>query len=353
MGEQQFIAVWVKMAKAVKLADIAAKVNVSTVTVSKALSGQKGVSETVREQIIQIANEMGYKQPSVYRKEAENRAKQKSYNIGVLIAEYYLGKYESFYSQMYQKFAANAGNNGSFCMLEIITSDAEREVQKPMMISERRVDGIVLIGRVSDEYLKMIVDSEIPVVFMDFYTSDTTLDFVISDSFYGAYQMTNYLLDKGHKDIAFVGTIGATPSITDRYMGYAKSMTERNIELRKEWIINDRDEKVKVLKEECIKLPENMPTAFVCNSDQTAGILIKILTEKGYRVPEDISVVGFDNFLPPGICNVRITSYEVDMKEMAKRTLKILQHKISGEKYKQGILVVGGHLVEKDSVKNI
>lgn len=341
------------MSKSVKLADIAARVNVSAVTVSKALSGQKGVSETVREQIIEIANEMGYKQPSVYRKEAENRAKQKSYNIGVLIADYYLGKYESFYSQMYQKFAANAGNNGSFCMLEIITAEAEQEVIKPMMIAERRVDGIVLIGRVSDEYIKMIVDSGIPAVFMDFYTSDFSLDFIISDSFYGSYQMTNYLLDKGHRDIAFVGTIGATPSITDRYMGYAKALTERDIEVNNDWIIKDRDETVKVLKEECIQLPDKMPTAFMCNSDQTAGMLIKILNDKGINVPEDISVVGFDNFLPPGICNVRITSYEVDMKEMAKRTLKILQHKISGEKYKQGIIIVGGRLVEKDSVKEL
>ena len=85
------------MAKAVKLADIAERVGVSTVTVSKALSGQKGVSEEVREKIRSIAEELGYQQPSAARK-SQN---QKSYNIGILISERFLDKYESFYWQMY------------------------------------------------------------------------------------------------------------------------------------------------------------------------------------------------------------------------------------------------------------
>lgn len=82
------------MAKAVKLADIAARVGVSTVTVSKALSGQKGVSEEMRARIRKLADEMGYRQPSAVKKET---GKTRSYTIGVLIEEEYLDKYESFY----------------------------------------------------------------------------------------------------------------------------------------------------------------------------------------------------------------------------------------------------------------
>lgn len=80
----------VDMAKAVKLADIAGKLGVSTVTVSKALSSQKGVSEVMREKIKQLADEMGYKQPSALRQEKQ----PKSYNIGVLVSEQYLDKYD-------------------------------------------------------------------------------------------------------------------------------------------------------------------------------------------------------------------------------------------------------------------
>ena len=86
------------MAKAVKLADIAERVGVSTVTVSKALSGQKGVSEEVREKIHSIAEELGYQQPSAARKSQNH----KNFNIGILISERFLVKYESFYWQMYQ-----------------------------------------------------------------------------------------------------------------------------------------------------------------------------------------------------------------------------------------------------------
>lgn len=338
------------MAKAVKLSDIAARVNVSTVTVSKALSGQKGVSEEMREKIMEIADELGYKQPSAYRREAREAAKQKSYNIGVIIADYYLGKYESFYSQMYQQFAARAGNKGCFCLLEIISSGQEKSAEVPMMIREKKVDGIIVIGRLADKYLDMLSESGIPVVGMDFYTNDPNFDSVVSDSYFGAYRVTRYLFEKGHKDIAYVGTIGATTSITDRFMGYAKALSENGQQPKLDWIINDRDMDLKILDATSMNLPDNMPTAFFCNSDQTAGYLIRKLENAGYRVPEDISVAAFDNFLPPGTCDVRITSYEVDMKEMAKRALSMMIHKISGETYKQGTYIVGGHIVEKNSV---
>ena len=77
------------------------------------------------------------------------------------------------------------------------------------------------------------------------------------------------------------------------------------------------------------------------------------LEKKGYRVPEDISIVGFDNYLYPGVCNLGITTYEVDIKEMARKTLNNLMKKMSGEYYKQGITIVEGHMVLKDSVKRI
>lgn len=104
------------MAKAVKLADIAEMVGVSMVTVSKALSGQKGVSEDVREKICKIADEFGYQQPSAVRK----NKRQEGYNIGILISERFLDKYESFYWQMYQSVAIRATAKECFTMLEVI-----------------------------------------------------------------------------------------------------------------------------------------------------------------------------------------------------------------------------------------
>ena len=98
------------MPKAVKLADIAEKVGVSIVTVSKALSGQKGVSEEMRARIIALAEELGYRQPSVVRREEA----RKSYTFGVIIHEGYLDRYASFYWQMYQNISASLMEKGSY-----------------------------------------------------------------------------------------------------------------------------------------------------------------------------------------------------------------------------------------------
>ena len=107
----------------------------------------------------------------------------------------------------------------------------------------------------------------------------------------------------------------------------------------------------KIDMDRLLQLPKEMPTAFVCNCDLTASFLIRRLHEHGYRVPEDISVVGYDNYLFPGLCDVAITTYEVDMKEMARQTVHTLIRKMAGEPYRQGICIVEGHMVTKDSVK--
>lgn len=339
------------MAKAVKLADIAERMNVSTVTVSKALSGQKGVSEEMREKIKKLADELGYKQPSAARLASKN----KSYNIGVMIADHYLDKYNSFYWQMYQEVATKAVQKECFTMLEVLTKELEQEKELPKLLKEAKVDGMIVIGKIEQEYLEMLEEeARVPLVFLDFYDAKRECDAVVTDNYYGAYLLTNYLFDMGHKKIAYVGTLLSTGSITDRYFGYAKSLMEHGVEVRKDWIIKDRDMDIaKVGTPGTFILPEEMPTAFVCNSDLTASELIKRLGEKGYLVPEDISVVGFDNYLYPGLCEVEITTYEVDVKEMARKTIHTLIKKMGNESYKRGISVIEGKVVLKNSVRRI
>ncbi len=339
------------MAKAVKLADIAKEFGVSTVTVSKALSGQKGVSEEMREKIVNLADELGYKQPSAAKKERL----EKGYNIGVLIRENYFDKYNSFYLSLYQQVSAKAVSKGSFTLLETIGEKVEHDLELPQLVREDKVDGLIIIGRLSDGYLDMLEKkSKVPLMYVDFSDSKGIEDAVVSDSYYGAYTITKYLLEAGHRDIAFVGTVLSTSSITDRYLGYTKALMEYGIEIKKEWVIDDRYISTGMIDDEkLIQLPENMPTAFFCNCDLVGSMLIKKLENAGYKIPEDMSVVGYDNFLYPGVCDVEITTYEVDTKEMARRAVNNLIKKMSGEKYKNAIIIVEGHLVEKDSVKKL
>ena len=339
------------MAKAVKLSDIAERVGVSTVTVSKALSGQKGVSEEVREKIRSIAEELGYQQPSAARK-SQN---YKNFNIGILISERFLDKYESFYWQMYQSVATRATAKECFTMLEVIGIAEEENGRLPKLVQERKVDGIIVIGKMMDDYLQHLnTEAGIPVIYLDYYNGREASDSVISNSYYGTYELTYYLYRMGHRKIAYVGTLLAMESITDRYFGYQKALLELGLEQKKEWVLDDRHiETGEIDTVNMLQIPKDMPTAFVCNCDLTASFLIKKLKDNGYRVPEDISVVGFDNYLYPGLSDIQITTYEVDLKEIAKKAVYNMISKISNENYKPGIHIVEGHMVLKESVAQI
>lgn len=339
------------MAKTVRLADIAQKVGVSTVTVSKALAGQKGVSEEMREKIKQLADEMGYVQSSKSKKSGT----RKSYNIGLLIEESYLAKYDSFYWQMYQQIATKSMEWGCFTLMEVVGGQKEEALELPKLIKEQKVDGVIILGKMPDFFLEMLKrNSSLPIVYMDFTDEGHDVDAVVSDSFYGTYQLTNYLFSMGHEKIAYVGTLLATSSITDRYLGYVKAMLEHGAELRDDWRIDDRDIHSGYIDEtNLLTIPSDMPTAFVCNCDLAAGMLINKLRQNGYRVPEDVSVVGYDNYIYPGICDIGITTYEVDLGEMAKRTVGVLLNKMQDQETVPSTHIVEGHLVIKDSVRRI
>ncbi|MGN0505404.1 MAG: LacI family DNA-binding transcriptional regulator [Lachnospiraceae bacterium] len=335
------------MAKPVKMADIAAKLNVSTVTVSKALSNQKGVSDEVRDRIKKLALEMGYQKPNGKQEE-----RRQSFNIGVLVPEGYIVKYETFYWEMYQEINMTAVHNNSFVMLEVLSGADEKSMVPPKLLKESKVDGLIVLGGLQSSYLTMIREHySTPTVYVDFYDPYIKEDSVISNSFYGTYVLTNYLFEKGHENIAFVGTVLATNSITDRYLGYVKSLAEHGKKVREDWVIDDRDRERH--NYENVRLPEEMPTALVCNCDMTASRVIRTLREAGYRVPEDVSVVGFDDFLYPGLCDIPLTTYAVNMTGMAESGVKLLLKKMTGRETSKGMHLIEGRFVERESVKAI
>lgn len=340
------------MAKTVKLIDIAEKVGVSVVTVSKALSDKSGVSEEMRARIKALANELGYVSPSA----AHLTGEKDSFNIGVLVAKRYFNQSDSFYWKMYQEVATKAVSKGSFTMLEILEPSSEENLVLPKLLRDNRADGLVIIGTTSPEYLRMLRSNiTIPYMCLDFYDKSEDSDSVITDNFYGMYKLVNYLFKEGHEKIAYVGTLLSTDSITDRYMGYCKSMLEHGKQVPPDYVIDDRSHNLESIDFDnfTCTLPKDMPTAFACNCDITASLLIRFLRERGIRVPEDVSVVGFDNYLSHGNSGTEITTYEVDIKEMARETINNLLKKLRGENSKHGITVVEGRIIIKNSVKRI
>lgn len=335
------------MLKTVTMKDIAMKLGVSTVTVSKALTDKEGVGDELRATIKEVAKQMGYR----YTIGAKTQKTGKSYNIGIILESHYVDvQNDAFYMKMYQNIIKILAKSNYSGIMELITQEMMKEAIMPNILVENKVDGIIVLGQIKSEYLKMVRDSEIPIVYLDFYDRQMEVDSIITDSVYGTYMLTNYIVSNGHTKIAFVGSIHATASILDRFLGYYRSLLVNNIPFREDYVISDRGDDGLFIE---LDLPEDMPTAFVCNCDELAYILMEKLKAKGYRIPEDISVVGFDNYTFAGYSSPRLTTVEVNVEAMAQTAVETLIKRILGEKYIQGRRVISGNLIIRDSVADI
>lgn len=328
----------------ITMKDIAQKLGVSVVTISKAFNNKDGVSEDLRIQIKKTAEEMGYR----YNSNAKALREGHCFNIGVIVASRYMDETEnSFYLKMYQNIIKYLTDYEYSGILEIITTEMEDGNELPRMVSRNKIDGLIVLGQMKAEYLLFIQKTGIHTVYLDFYNKTIDVDAIITDNIYGEYLLTNYLISKGHKKIAFIGNIYATASILDRYLGYYRSLLANRLEVNPDYLIPDRTDQGKFIE---IPLPKDMPTAFVCNCDTVAYALIQKLKEKGYRIPEDISVVGFDNYSFGEYSTPKLTTVEVDVDAMTMLAVETLQKRIAGQAEKPSRKVISGTIIIRDSV---
>lgn len=335
------------MAKAVRMADIAEKLGISIVTVSKALSGKDGVGSELRESIIKLAKEMGYS-----GKITSDISLDRKYTIGIINLHIYLKQGSSFYWTLYERLLKHLSDNGDFGILEVINEDDIVNLNCPRLIKEKRVDGVIIMGPFPDEYYRMLQTLDFPMVSLDSYNPDFNFSSVISDGFYGMYTMTHHLIAEGHRKIAYVGTVGETSSITDRYFGYCRAMLETGTRVTDDMVIPDRNDIGKIL----INLPDDIDkkfTALACNCDYTAYEVLKILNEKDIKVPDDISIVGFDNYILSEISNIGITTYEVDTDRMAEASVRQIKERIGFPDSDKHNDIISGKILYRESVKKI
>ena len=328
--------------KKVTMSDIANELGVSTVSVSKALSGREGVSDELRAQIKKKAEEMGYRYNSI----AKSMKEGLSNNIGVLVSERFFSD-NAFYSDLYQKVVREFSKLNYSCILEILSREDEKSCVMPNMIVNNKVDGLVILGQMKSKYIDKLLEIGIPYIFMDFYDEHNAVDSVVSDSVYGSYLLTDYLIKKGHRKIGFVGDIYATSSILDRYVGYYKALVQNHLEINPEWVICDRDDYGDYVYMCDL---ENMPEAFVCNCDEAAYTFVGQLKEKGYKVPEDVSVVGFDDFIYARLCDPMLTTFKIDLDMMSEEAANAMIKKIQNHDYRIGRKVISGEIIIRDSV---
>lgn len=335
------------MSKQVTMADLAAELHVSVVTVSKALRGQKGVSEATRERVLALAQERGY---SVKKSESEPEI----HRVGVLVPERYMDRDQSFYWELYRELSRAARGRRGALYLEAVGREAELTDVLPEMCTQGQIEGIVLMGSFLRTYRQMLErELTVPFVLLDAVSDRPEVDMVVTDNVRGGYVMTDYLLERGHSRIGFFGSRCQTDSIDERYLGYYQALFHRGLELDPSLVIDDRDAHGRVFDPQEVALPEDLPTAFFANCDSSAQVLIRALKLAGRQVPDDISVVGFDNCLGSAPTVQMVTTYGIDMSRMAGRAIHILFHKMAHASYSSGKLTLPGTLIERQSVRTI
>ncbi|MGN0632658.1 MAG: LacI family DNA-binding transcriptional regulator [Oscillospiraceae bacterium] len=331
------------MSKQVTLIDIAKACGTSNVTVSKALTDKKGVSDELRQKIKDTAERMGYVPPRSAAKRRDNRM------VGVLIPEKFMNPNGSFYWALYNSLVNTFKKHDYFCVIETLTEQEERSFTMPKFISDGKVTSLISLGQLDAEYVCRLKETGVPMVMLDYYIADSDVDAVVTNGYVGGYELASYLIKCGHTDIGFIGTVKATSSIFDRYMGYMKAMLENGLTVRSEWTLDDRNERDFIE----IPFPDKLPTAFVCNCDEAAYHAIRQLEARGISVPDDISIVGYDNYLISEVCKPAITTIDVNSGLMAAKAVETLLERLENPDAPPQTVTISGELTEKDSVKSI
>ena len=154
----------------VTMQTIADKLNVSVVTVSRALNDKDGVSEVLRQRIKQLTKELNYRPNSIARSLKMNR----SYNVGVLISNRYADSEDEYYINVYKEMVKKATELKYSLILEILSNENEENLKPPYMYSESKIDGLIVLGQLTTEYLKEIEKNfDLPVLYLDFYLNDS------------------------------------------------------------------------------------------------------------------------------------------------------------------------------------
>lgn len=272
----------------VTIKDVAEKANVSIATVSAVINKNKFVSDELKERVNSAIQELNYR-PNKIARSLKNK---KTYLIGVIVTEIT----NPFYPIML-KGVEDVANKSKYKLIVSTTEDdPEKEYDLIQSMLDYGVDGIVLATADSRDSrsIHLLEQGEIPCVLINRSPEDYEGNVVRIDSYKVGEIATKYLIDLGHKDIAFIG--GDRLNSWEREKGFKDTLSRYGIKLKNNRIIRTDYEANKAYQD-ILKLIESddIPTAFFAASDVMAFGTIKVLLDKGFKVPQDISVIGSDN----------------------------------------------------------
>lgn len=327
--------------------EIAREANVSPSTVSKALNDRFDVSESTRKKILEIANQRHY-EPSAIGKSLKLK---KTENIGVIFCrESKPLSQNPFYSRVLEGIEGELAINNFNLVLHLLQPG--RNAPLPKMVREKQVDGIILVGVFDTDFIDkmrvlnskiVLVDPKIPV--KDFSR-------VLIDSEHGGFLAAQYLVEKGHKRIGFISGSLERISFHKRYDGYLKALSHYRLPFDKSLVQTGGLEDGYKHMTTLLKM-DNPPTAVFSANDINAIFAYKAVTDMGLRIPEDISIVGFDDIDMAKFSNPPLTTILVYKEEIGSIAVRNLLRILNNDEDKEPITVVPTKLIERESVLEI
>ena len=335
----------------VSIKDVAREAGVSTTTVSYVLNEittQTISSETSR-RVREVAKRMGY----VPNLNARSLTSRKTNLIGIVIPQTEPGREfmfdNPFYGALLSSLEFNARRNGYHLLL---TGPASG--QSYIGVARNRgVDGIVIVGSYPSSSLDELHQLSIPVVLIDTYVTDESFHTIGINDRQGGRMATEYLLSRGHRGIAFVsGGISEHGVMRQRFLGYQEALEAAGLQVREERLYTGEvsfQHGMQAARELCSQ--QDITAVFAAADILGVGV-VKGLRQQGRRVPEDVSVMGFDDLDLAQICDPSLTTMRQDIAAKGRQAILTILDALDGKPDKQE-WIFPVDLVVRDSVRSI
>jgi DNA-binding LacI/PurR family transcriptional regulator len=331
------------------LHDIARECEVSAMTVSRVLAGRQGVGERTREKVRAVALRLKY-EPSAL---AINFARNRSGFIGV--ATHFGGLLGTYYFRdvMAGFQSALRDTRLDFAMFDTISELFENPEELARLYRQRKADGLLIVApHKDDRYLKTLGELGVPFVVIGERVNDPAVPSIACDDAMGIGLLCTHLRDLGHSEIAYLAGPINLGSARRRQRAYIDFMRKGQLDVPKHFV-QHAGYTMDAGKAAALRVMKNKrrPTAILAANDLAALGVIEGVRECGFRVPEDVSVAGFDDLLPATESSVRLTTIRQPVVEIGERGARILWEAIETGKLPTGHVEVPVSLVVRDTTR--
>lgn len=329
--------------------DVAKHANVSIATVSRIVNGLSGYSEETKKKVQESIEALGY-QPNAIARGLINKRTQ---TIGVLFPEV-----SGMLSSEVLEGVENAAHDGGFSVIVCNTaSSGKRTVKYLRLLQEKRVDGIIFASEdVKKEYYKIFEEMKIPVVLVSTASTQYDLPYVRVNDYEGAFKATEYLIEKGHEEIGMIGGSYQDPIAgIPRMQGFKDALQKHGLPFSDDHLTTNEGYRFQNGKESLPLLLKKLPnmTALFAASDEMAIGAMSAAHQLGVKVPEELSIIGYDNLKIAEMCYPALTTVSQPLKDMGQTAGEILVNLIKGEKKEAESRYMPFSIVERQSVSDL